>query len=30
MLLRSSFGMAIVIVLMGFAQSPMQLLLLAC
>ncbi|ETT30195.1 MULTISPECIES: MFS transporter [unclassified Paenibacillus] len=28
MLLRSSFGMAIVIVLMGFAQSPMQLLLL--
>lgn len=30
MLLRSSFGMAIVIVLMGFAQSPMQLLLLGC
>ncbi|WP_342565494.1 MFS transporter [Paenibacillus sp. FSL R7-0345] len=28
MLLRSSFGMAIVIVLMGFAQTPMQLLLL--
>ncbi|MBY3620044.1 MFS transporter [Acinetobacter sp. CUI P1] len=28
MLLRSSFGMAIVMVLMGFAQSPMQLLLL--
>lgn len=28
MLLRSSFGMAIVIVLMGFAQSPLQLLLL--
>ncbi|WP_379153817.1 MFS transporter [Paenibacillus sp. sgz5001063] len=28
MLLRSSFGMALVIVLMGFAQTPMQLLLL--
>lgn len=28
MLLRSSFGMAIVMILMGFAQSPMQLLLL--
>lgn len=28
MLLRSSFGMAIVMVLMGFAQSPLQLLLL--
>lgn len=28
MLLRSSFGMAVVILLMGFAQTPMQLLLL--
>lgn len=28
MLLRSSFGMAIVMVLMGFAQTPMHLLLL--
>ncbi|MHA6529772.1 MFS transporter [Paenibacillus sp. BAC0078] len=28
MLLRSSFGMALVIVMMGFAQTPMQLLLL--
>ncbi|SES99330.1 MFS transporter [Paenibacillus sp. NFR01] len=28
MLLRSSFGMALVIVLMGFAQNPIQLLLL--
>lgn len=28
MLLRSSFGMAIVIILMGFAQSPFQLLML--
>lgn len=28
MLLRSGFGMAIVIILMGFAQSPWQLLLL--
>ncbi|KWX84948.1 multidrug transporter, partial [Paenibacillus riograndensis] len=28
MLLRSSFGMALVIVLMGFAQTPWQLLLL--